>query len=74
MPSNWLKNSSFEPEASTIINNDIEEKKKRDHDTDVRNSYKLYKKLHGKKKKRKDKKHFKKIKQPKLVIVFSVLA
>lgn len=69
MQSNWLQNSSFEPEASTIINNDIEEKKKQDHDTNVRNSYKLYKKLHGKKKKRKDKKLAKKIKQPKLVTI-----
>lgn len=65
MPSEWLENSSFEPEASELINKVIEDDKTREHETNVRNSYKLYKKLHGKKKKKKDKKHVKKIKRSK---------
>lgn len=64
--SEWLKNSSFEPEASKLINDIIKEDKKQEHVINVKNSYKLYKKLHGKKKKKKDKKHVKKIKRPKL--------
>lgn len=63
--SEWLNNSSFEPEASKLINEVIEADEKQAHEINVRNSYKLYKKLHGKKKKKKDKKHDKKIKRPK---------
>lgn len=65
VPSNWLKNSSFEPEASELVNKVIEDDKKKEHKQNVRNSYKLYKKLHGKKKKKKDKKHVKRTKRPK---------
>lgn len=63
--SDWLKNSSFEPEASELVNKVIEDDKNKEHEQNVRNSYKLYKKLHGKKKKKKDKKHVKKTKRPK---------
>ncbi|XP_026804790.1 protein NRDE2 homolog [Rhopalosiphum maidis] len=66
--SEWLKNSSFEPEASKLIDNLIKEDKKQEHETNVRISYRQYKKLHGKKKKKKDKKHVKKINRPKLFV------
>ncbi|XP_025408410.1 protein NRDE2 homolog [Sipha flava] len=64
--SKWLQNSSFHPEASNITNEVIKDDnlKNKDHEKSVRNSYKLYKKLHGKKKK-KDKKHITKIKRQK---------
>ncbi|VVC44062.1 siRNA-mediated silencing protein NRDE-2,Tetratricopeptide-like helical domain [Cinara cedri] len=67
----WLKNSSFEPGASKLVSNNIEESEF--HDTKVLNSYKLYKKLHGKKKKKKDKKHIKQIKQPKIHNIEGIL-
>lgn len=65
-PSEWLQNSSFEPEASKLLNNVIEKNANKEDKNNIRNSYKLYKKLHGsKKKKKKDKKHTKKFKRSK---------
>lgn len=65
--SEWLQNSSFHPEASNVSNKVTEhdDLKNKDYEISVRNSYKLYKKLHGKRKKKKDKKHGTKIKRPK---------
>lgn len=65
MPSEWLQNSSFEPEATKLINNVTENNINKNHEKDVINSYKLYKKFHGKKEKKKEKKRIKKIKRPK---------
>lgn len=61
----WLNNSSFKPEALKLFEDGIKENEKLEHELNIRNSYKLYKKLHGKKKKKKNKKHLKKIKRPK---------
>lgn len=67
--SEWLQNSSFEPEASKLSNSIIEENTNKEHKNNVQNSYKLYKKLHEKKKKKKkDKKHTKKFNRSKYVI------
>jgi len=65
VPSEWLQNSSFKPEASELLNSSVEEDENEKLATNVQNSYKSYKKLHGKLKKKKDKKHSKKSKRSK---------
>ncbi|XP_050542922.1 nuclear exosome regulator NRDE2-like isoform X2 [Daktulosphaira vitifoliae] len=52
LSSEWLKNSSFEPNASELLNKKTVDKTKK---LNVHESYKLYKKRHGKS----SKKHFK---------------
>ncbi|XP_050422096.1 nuclear exosome regulator NRDE2 [Adelges cooleyi] len=59
-PSKWLTNSSFEPEATKLVNKRIDDEKKESEDTNVEHLYKLYKKRHGKKKKKKEKKNISK--------------